>query len=161
MDGIAAWRASTSPLEDLLQEAATPGGTAAARDGVDRRRWICEDSGTGAARRTQASKEECQTMMELQSSIATRVAVCRRRFSPTSLLGSPTPSPSIACPRIPTGCKRLHVDRATTSGHNPTAGWARPALVGQHQARGRYPEGLGFKRLMTPHTLPRFRRVAE
>jgi pyrroline-5-carboxylate reductase len=29
-DGIAAWRAGTSPLEDLLQEAATPGGTAAA-----------------------------------------------------------------------------------------------------------------------------------
>lgn len=29
-DGIAAWRASTSPLEDLLQEASTPGGTAAA-----------------------------------------------------------------------------------------------------------------------------------
>lgn len=30
MDGIAAWRAGTLPLEDLLQEAATPGGTAAA-----------------------------------------------------------------------------------------------------------------------------------
>jgi len=30
MDGIAAWRAGTSPLEDLLKEAATPGGTAAA-----------------------------------------------------------------------------------------------------------------------------------
>lgn len=29
-DGIAAWRAGTSPLEDLLQEASTPGGTAAA-----------------------------------------------------------------------------------------------------------------------------------
>jgi len=29
-DGIAAWRAGTSSLEDLLQEAATPGGTAAA-----------------------------------------------------------------------------------------------------------------------------------
>lgn len=29
-DGIAAWRAGTLPLEDLLQEAATPGGTAAA-----------------------------------------------------------------------------------------------------------------------------------
>jgi pyrroline-5-carboxylate reductase len=29
-DGIAAWRAGTSHLEDLLQEAATPGGTAAA-----------------------------------------------------------------------------------------------------------------------------------
>jgi pyrroline-5-carboxylate reductase len=29
-DGIAAWCAGTSPLEDLLQEAATPGGTAAA-----------------------------------------------------------------------------------------------------------------------------------
>jgi pyrroline-5-carboxylate reductase len=29
-DGIAAWRAGTSPLEDLLREAATPGGTAAA-----------------------------------------------------------------------------------------------------------------------------------
>ena len=29
-DGVAAWRAGTSPLEDLLQEAATPGGTAAA-----------------------------------------------------------------------------------------------------------------------------------
>jgi|SRR5580692_674826 pyrroline-5-carboxylate reductase len=30
LDGIAAWRAGTSPLEYLLQEAATPGGTAAA-----------------------------------------------------------------------------------------------------------------------------------
>ena len=29
-DGIAAWRAGTSPLEDLLQEACTPGGIAAA-----------------------------------------------------------------------------------------------------------------------------------
>ena len=29
-DGIAAWRAGTTSLEDLLQEAATPGGTAAA-----------------------------------------------------------------------------------------------------------------------------------
>jgi pyrroline-5-carboxylate reductase len=29
-DGIAAWRAGTSPLADLLQEASTPGGTAAA-----------------------------------------------------------------------------------------------------------------------------------
>jgi len=29
-DGIAAWRVGTSPLQDLLQEAATPGGTAAA-----------------------------------------------------------------------------------------------------------------------------------
>jgi len=29
-DGISAWRAGTSSLEDLLQEAATPGGTAAA-----------------------------------------------------------------------------------------------------------------------------------
>jgi pyrroline-5-carboxylate reductase len=29
-DGIAAWRAGTSSLEDLLQEAATPGGTASA-----------------------------------------------------------------------------------------------------------------------------------
>jgi len=29
-DGIAAWRSGTSPLDDLLQEAATPGGTAAA-----------------------------------------------------------------------------------------------------------------------------------
>jgi pyrroline-5-carboxylate reductase len=29
-DGIVAWRAGTSSLEDLLQEAATPGGTAAA-----------------------------------------------------------------------------------------------------------------------------------
>jgi len=29
-DGIAAWRAGTSPLEDLLQEASTPGGIAAA-----------------------------------------------------------------------------------------------------------------------------------
>jgi pyrroline-5-carboxylate reductase len=29
-DGIVAWRAGTSPLEDLLQEASTPGGTAAA-----------------------------------------------------------------------------------------------------------------------------------
>jgi pyrroline-5-carboxylate reductase len=29
-DGIAAWRAGTSSLEDLLQEASTPGGTAAA-----------------------------------------------------------------------------------------------------------------------------------
>jgi pyrroline-5-carboxylate reductase len=29
-DGIAAWRAGASPLEDLLYEAATPGGTAAA-----------------------------------------------------------------------------------------------------------------------------------
>ena len=29
-DGISAWRAGTSPLEDLLQEASTPGGTAAA-----------------------------------------------------------------------------------------------------------------------------------
>ena len=29
-DGIAAWRAGTSPLQDLLQEASTPGGTAAA-----------------------------------------------------------------------------------------------------------------------------------
>jgi pyrroline-5-carboxylate reductase len=29
-DGIAAWRAGTSPLGELLQEAATPGGTAAA-----------------------------------------------------------------------------------------------------------------------------------
>jgi pyrroline-5-carboxylate reductase len=29
-DGIAAWRAGTSPLEDLLREASTPGGTAAA-----------------------------------------------------------------------------------------------------------------------------------
>jgi pyrroline-5-carboxylate reductase len=29
-DGISAWRAGTSPLQDLLQEAATPGGTAAA-----------------------------------------------------------------------------------------------------------------------------------
>ena len=29
-DGISAWRAGTSHLEDLLQEAATPGGTAAA-----------------------------------------------------------------------------------------------------------------------------------
>jgi pyrroline-5-carboxylate reductase len=29
-DGIVAWRAGSSPLEDLLQEAATPGGTAAA-----------------------------------------------------------------------------------------------------------------------------------
>jgi pyrroline-5-carboxylate reductase len=29
-DGIAAWRSSTSPLGDLLQEASTPGGTAAA-----------------------------------------------------------------------------------------------------------------------------------
>jgi pyrroline-5-carboxylate reductase len=29
-DGIAAWRAGTSSLEDLVQEAATPGGTAAA-----------------------------------------------------------------------------------------------------------------------------------
>jgi pyrroline-5-carboxylate reductase len=29
-DGISAWRAGTTPLEDLLQEASTPGGTAAA-----------------------------------------------------------------------------------------------------------------------------------
>ena len=29
-DGIAVWRAGTLPLDDLLQEAATPGGTAAA-----------------------------------------------------------------------------------------------------------------------------------